>query len=330
MKAMVLAAGFGTRLLPLTRDIPKPMFPVMNKPVLEHCIQTLRHHNIRDIAINLHHLPDKVSGHFGNGESLGVRLTYSREETILGTAGGIKALQHFFDDEPFIVINGDIFMDIDLNRVIEYHTKNQAFLTLVLRPAVDKPDPIAVSADGRITRFKGESISDVTHVTARVTFTGLQIMESGILERIPGNRFCGTTEEIFPALIKDGLPIYGFLHAGYWNDMGNPKNYLQLHRDIFDGKLNLEHRPSSQPTQGPLIIPPVLIGKDCKISGNAQVGPYVTLGDRCRLKHGAVVEHSVIWNDVEIGVDTTIRNSVLGHGVSTGDKQEISDFLGVK
>jgi NDP-sugar pyrophosphorylase family protein len=327
MRALILAAGFGTRLLPLTRNIPKPMFPVVNKPILEHCIGLLSSHNIRDIAINLHHLPDKVSDHFGSGENFGVRLTYSREKTILGTAGGIKALQHFLDGDSFIVMNGDIFMDIDLNQVIEFHARNKACLTLVLRPATNKPDPIEVDANGRVTCFKGASINNITQVTSHVTFTGLQIMEPEIFKRIPENRFCGTTDEIFPAMIKDGLPVYGYTHQGYWNDMGNQKDYLQLHRDIFDGKILFENRQSFQTTQGPLIIPPVYIGKNCQISGNAQVGPYVSLGDRCRLKHGAIVENSVIWNDVEIGVDATARNSVISHGVTIEDRQEVFDEL---
>lgn len=328
MRALILAAGFGTRLLPLTRNIPKPMFPVMNRPILEHCIGLLSSHNIHDIAVNLHHLPDKVSNYFGHGEDFGVRLTYSREETILGTAGGIKALQHFLAGDSFIVMNGDIFMDIDLNQVFEFHARKKACLTLVLMPATEKFDPIEIDTNGRVTYFKGASIDNsVTQVTSRVTFTGLQIMAPEIFKRIPENRFCGTTDEIFPAMIKDGLPVYGYLHQGYWNDMGNSKGYHQLHRDVFDGKILLKNRHSFQPTQGPLIIPPVHIGLDCQISGNAQVGPYATLGDHCRLKHGAVVENSVIWNDVEIGVDATVRNSVISHGVTINDKQEIFDAL---
>ena len=323
MKALVLAAGLGTRLLPLTRYTPKPMFPVMNKPMLEYSLALLRSFGIRDIAINLHHLPDKVTHYFGTGESFGVDLNYSREDTILGTAGGIKSLQGFFNGESFLVINSDVFVNIDLNQVIEFHKKKGSCLTLVLKPDNERFDPINVDTDGKIVSFMGAGNA----VPSRVTFTGIQIMEPEILARIPENRFCGTTDEIFPAMIKENLPVYGYLHSGYWNDMGNPANYLQLHRDLFDGKAAGENRKAFEPPKGTLIIPPVYIGQDCKISGNAQVGPYATLGNRCRLKNGAVAEHSVCWDDVEIGVDSTVRNSILGNGATVNDKKEIINMV---
>lgn len=331
MKALILAAGLGTRLLPLTRYLPKPMFPVMNKPILEHSINLLKSFGIHDIAINLHHLPDKVTSYFGTGESFGVRLNYSKEETILGTAGGIKALQNFLEGETFLVLNSDVFTDINVNRVVEFHKEKHACLTLVLRPGNDQFDPIEVNPDGRITSFKGASFQNVTQVTSRVTFTGIQIIEPEIFSRIPKNRFCGTTEEIFPAMVKEGLPVYGYHHRGYWNDMGNSASYLQLHKDIFDGKIQMGNRKTPESFKGPLIIPPVYIGQDCKIAENAQVGPYATLGNRCRLKRGAVVEQSVCWDDIEIGIDSTVRNSVLGNGITIGDKQEIvNQMLGGK
>lgn len=325
MRALVLAAGLGTRLLPLTRYVPKPMFPVMNKPVMEYALELLRSFDIRDIAVNLHHLPDKITHHFGAGEAFGVRLNYSREDTILGTAGGIKALQSFLDGGPFIVINSDVFVNIDLNQVIEFHKKKGSCLTLVLRPGNKRFDPIEVAPDGRIVHFMGAG--NAREVTSRVTFTGIQIMEPEIFARIPENRFCGTTDEVFPAMIKENLPIYGYMHTGYWNDMGNPESYLELHKDLFDGKARLENRKVFESPKGALIIPPVRIGKECKISGNAQLGPYATLGDNCRLKNGAVVEHSVCWDGVEIGIDSTVRSSILGNGVTIGDKKEIVNMV---
>lgn len=325
MKAMILAAGFGTRLSPLTRTVPKPMFPVMNRPILEHTLNLLRSFGIREIVINLHHLSEKVAGYFGAGETLGATLHYSKEETILGTAGGIKAAQPFLEDGPFLVINSDIFVDIDLNRVIEFHKEKRARLTLVLKPG-DGPgkfDPIEIDPGGRVVRFIGASSKNAPEIASRVTFTGIQIMEPEIFARIPTGRFCGTTDEVFPAMVDEGLPVYGYRHEGYWNDMGNLKNYLQLHKDIFDGKTGTGAATNVAIPKSPLIVPPVFVGKDCQIAANAQIGPYATLGDRCRIKHGAVVENSVCWADAQVGIDSTVSHSVLGAGAETGDRREI-------
>ncbi|MBI5427685.1 MAG: NDP-sugar synthase [Nitrospinae bacterium] len=329
MKAMVLAAGFGTRLSPLTRFLPKPMFPVMNRPVLEYTLTLLRSCGIREIVVNLHHLSEKVVDHFGDGKALGVDLHYSREESILGTAGGIKAAQKFLEDGPFLVVNSDIFVDIDLRRAIEYHREKKSCLTLVLKPgdSLELFDPIEVAPDGRVVHFVGASSRNVPEIASRVTFTGIQIMEPEIFSRIPVGRFCGTTDAVFPGMVEEGLPVYGYIHEGYWNDMGNRASYLQLHKDIFDGKAGAGLARNPDFPKETLIVPPVFIGKECHIAANAQIGPYATLGDGCRIKYGAVVERSVCWDNVQVGVDATVRHSVLGSGASAADRQEIAGQL---
>ena len=219
MKAMILAAGFGTRLKPLTNDLPKPLFPVLNRPILEHALHFLSKNGIKDIAINLHHKSEKIIDYFGDGKDFGVNLHFSKEEKILGTAGGIKKLQSFFKNETFLVINSDILADVDLNNVLKFHKDKKSKLTLVVRqdPNAEKYDSIQRIDEGRIVHFLGRSIKN-SEPTTQVMFTGIQIMEPEIFSRIPENKFCGTVEDVFPGMIQDELPVYSFLHKGYWID----------------------------------------------------------------------------------------------------------------
>ncbi|MEC9423444.1 MAG: nucleotidyltransferase family protein, partial [Nitrospinota bacterium] len=159
MKAMILAAGFGNRLKPLTNDLPKPLFPVLNRPILEHTLQFLRSHRIQEVAINLHHKPEKIINYFGDGKKFKMDLHYSPEEKILGTAGGIKQLQDFFEDGSFGVINSDILTDVDLNDVLKFHKENKSKLTLVVRKTFNTDQYRSIQRDdnGRLVNFLGHS-----------------------------------------------------------------------------------------------------------------------------------------------------------------------------
>jgi len=326
MKAMILAAGFGTRLQPLTKTVPKPMVPVLNRPLLERTIELLRRANIQDIAVNVHHLPEQVIAHFGDGSKFGVNLHSSRGETILGTAGGIKAAQEFLDGGSFLVINSDIIVDIDLGRVLEFHQEKGSCLTLVVRED-DLPEtyaPIEIGPDGRIVRFPGASSKNVSGTTRRVMFTGIQIMEPDIFFRIPQGKFCGTTEDVFPGMIEEGLPVFGFLHKDYWIDMGNREQYLQVHKDALDRKVSLKTSLIKN-SEGVSVVPPVLIGENCRIATNARIGAHVVLGNGCSVGNNSVVENSVLWDGVTVGSHCTVRRSILGSSVTLPEKTEVTE-----
>ena len=326
MKAMILAAGFGTRLKPLTDNLPKPMFPVLNRPLLEHTLNFLSSQGVHDIIVNVHHLPNKIIDYFGDGSEFGVHLKFSHEEEILGTAGGLKKAQSFLEKETFLVLNSDVLANIDLQNVLSFHKEKEACLTLVVRQDThpEKFKPIELADDGRITRFVDASIKNPPAKTQRVMFTGIQIMEPEIFSRIPPEKFFGTAEDVFPNMVEDELPIYGYTHDKYWIDMGTRETYVQAQADALDGKSTL--KPSSSRTpEGPLVIPPVHIGKDCEISNDAQVGPYTVLGNGCRVRSGAVVENSILWESVTIGSDATVQNSIIGKDTTIDSGKEILD-----
>ncbi len=318
---MILAAGFGTRLKPLTQYLPKPMFPVLNRPLLEHTIHFLSSQGIKDIIVNVHHLPEKIVDYFGDGTDFGVHLQFSHEEKILGTAGGLKKVQSLLEKETFLVMNSDVLADIDLNQVLDFHKEKKSCLTLVVRKDAEpeKYKPIELADDGRITRFADASIKNPPAIVQRVMFTGIQIMEPEIFSRIPAEKFYGTAEDVFPAMIQEELSVYGVLHEKYWIDMGTRETYIQAQADSLEGKLSLKTRTSKIP-EGPLIIPPVHIGNDCEIAKDCQVGPYAVLGDGCRIRSGAVVENSILWAGVTIGSSATVQNSIVGTSVENGEQ----------
>ncbi len=323
---MILAAGFGTRLKPLTLGLPKPMFPVLNRPLLEHTLNFLSSQGIQDIVVNVHHLPEKIIEYFGDGTKFGVRLQFSIEEEILGTAGGLKKAQSFLEKETFLVLNSDVLADINLDSVLNFHKEKNSCLTLVVRQDAEpeKYRPIELNDDGRITRFVDAAIKHSSTTTQRVMFTGIQIMEPEIFSRIPANKFCGTTEDVFPAMIEEELPVYGYLHKNYWIDMGTRDTYIQAQADALEGRVALKTSPSRNP-EGPLVVPPVHIGKGCEISKDAQVGPHAVLGEGCRLRSGAVVENSIIWEGATIGSDATVQNSIIGKGVAINSGAQVVD-----
>ena len=323
---MILAAGFGKRLQPLTRILPKPMFPVLGRPLLSHTFDLLRSANISEVAVNIHHLPDSIINYFEKEKPPHLNLHFSREERILGTAGGIKKMQGFLEDGSFILINSDIITDIALNQVIDFHKKNNSKLTLVVRQDIspEQYDSIEICEDGRIVHFVGASSKNIPEKTTRVMFTGIQIMEPEIFERIPAGQFCGTTEDIFPQMVQDGIPIYGYIYDGYWKDMGSRESYLQVNADALDEKVFLKGIFPNE-LNGPFIIPPVLVGHNCHIAENSKIGPHTVIGPNCKIKNGAVVENSILWEGVTIGVGSTVKGSVVTQNRTIGDGKSIND-----
>jgi len=323
MKAMILAAGFGKRLQPITHKIPKPLFPIMNQPIMGHTLRTLQSHGFSETIANVHHLSSAITGYFGTN------IQYSIEKEILGTAGGIKKAEDFLKGEPFLVINGDILTSIDLTEAVNFHKSRNALITLVVRqdPNPEKYPPIEIDSDSRIVRFPKTNLPDPTSNTKRVMFTGAQIIDPSVLDRIPPHIFSETTKDIYPKIMEENLPVYGYLHKGYWNDIGNREDYLKAHWDILDGLHSLE-KPLSEIVSADLqTTQPVHIGKNCQISPKAKVGPYVVLGDNCVVEDNAEIKNSVCWNDSQISEKSEVSGSVIGFDYKTQPGQTIVDQL---
>ena len=233
MRALILAAGEGTRLRPLTLDRPKPMLPIGGRPLLEHSIDLLRRHGIAEIAINLCYMPRAIVDHFGDGSDFGVAITYSPEERLLGSAGAARRLDWFFDDR-FIVLYGDVLTNIDLGALVDKHGRHGALATLALK---DVPDPwgcgiARLAADGRIVRFvekpNGLSMGSLANA-------GVYALEPEVLDLIPPERPYDFGRDVFPTMIERRLPIYGHRTDDYVIDIGLPGRYEQAEADLRGG-----------------------------------------------------------------------------------------------
>lgn len=227
MKAMVLAAGTGTRLRPLTDAIPKPMLPIGGEPLLVHLLRWLKRYGIDDVALNLHHLPEVIQDTLGDGAQLGLKLLYSFEPELLGTAGAVKKLAAFFD-QPFVVVYGDLLLDVDLAALIDYHQSRRALVTLGLKHTNDPTSQgmIACDSAGRVVRFveKPASWND----EQRTANAGVYIVEPEVLHHVPDDRPSDWGNDLFPLLIAQGAPLYAQLLDGTVIDIGTPAAYEQI------------------------------------------------------------------------------------------------------
>ena len=246
MKAMILAAGYGTRLRPLTLSLPKPLLLVGGRPLLVWNLMLLKQHGITEALINLHYRGDQIVEALGDGSRYGMRLAYSHEPVILGTGGGIQQAQSYFENRPFLVLNGDTISDCDLTALIETHRAAQALATLAIRedPRAVDWGAVMVDADSRIVQIKGEPQSVAQQgaagrmdAPASYMFAGAHVLEPGVVEAIPPGP--GSIIDVYIELLRQGQPLTGYPMSGYWSDIGTPERYAAAEQDVSHGLLAL-------------------------------------------------------------------------------------------
>lgn len=236
MKAMILAAGEGTRLRPLTIDRPKPMLDLAGRPLIAHLIELLRRHGVTEIAVNLHHRPEALQSYLGDGSALGVHVTYSYEDTLLGTAGAVKKLASFFD-ETFFVLYGDVLTDMDLSALAAFHQRWRPLLTIALHGAEDptRCGIVEIDGKGRVKRFVEKP--EMREVFSPWANAGVYVVEPEALLRVPEDSFFDFGSDLIPLLIEAGAPVMGYVSAGYFLDIGSPARYRQAQSDLASGLL---------------------------------------------------------------------------------------------
>ncbi|MBN1298655.1 MAG: NDP-sugar synthase [Actinobacteria bacterium] len=333
-KAMVLAAGLGTRLRPLTDLISKPMAPIVNKPVMEHIIELLKKHGYSDIVCNLHYYPEAIKNHFGEGQKWGLNIVYSFEESLMGTAGGVKNVEGFFENSTFLVISGDALTDIDLSAVLAYHRQKGGIATLVLTE-VEEPSQFGVviaDKELKITGFQekplpGEEKSNLAN-------SGIYIFEADIFKYIPEKTFYDFGKNVFPDLLEKQIPYYGFIHNQYWNDVGNLDEYQKGNFDALEGKVKV-NIPGKQIREGVwvgkncriqeevVIIPPVCIGNNCTIKKGAKLFGPIILGDNTIVDERAVLYRGIKWGSGYIGKDASLIGAIIGFNTRIKDKASV-------
>ncbi len=334
MKAVVLVGGEGTRLRPLTYNTVKAMVPVLNRPFIQYVIRHLNDHNVNEVILAMGHKPDSIKDYFDHAGKLDARLIYSVEQVPLGTAGAVKnADQYIGKDEAFLVINGDIFTDIDLSQMLKFHREKRAKVTIALTP-VDDPTQFGVvemDSQQRVTRFVEKPSRE--EVTSNLINAGVYILEHQILERIPqGKRFM-FEHDVFPKLITEGEPVYGYPTNAYWIDMGTPEKYLRLNHDLLQGKSRLINSQAENVSIGKQssvhpqakLTGPIIIDQGCTISKGVQLkGPSV-IGSESSIGDDAVIENSILWPKVRVGEGAIIKNCIITNDIYIESSSHFED-----
>lgn len=318
-----MAAGAGTRLRPLTFEIPKPMVPVVNKPVISYTLENLKRHGILKVALNLHHYPETIKNYFGDGSSLCMELRYSHEKKLMGTAGGVKLMEKFLDS-TFVVMSGDGLTDIDLTRAIRFHQQKRSIATMVLK-AIDSRFEYGVTVADKAGRIKSFIEKPLwSDVFANTVNTGIYIFEREVFGYIPKGEFCDFGLHVWPKLLKMKKRIYAYEMSEYWTDIGNLTEYRHGVRDALDDKIHI-NIPGEQVhpgvwvgagtriEKGAQLKGPCVIGNDCHIGRKAVIDAYTTVGDRCRIGAGASIKNSILWDGVDVSRNVRLDNCIIGH-----------------
>jgi mannose-1-phosphate guanylyltransferase len=331
---MILAGGLSTRLYPLTKSVPKPLVPVAGVPNAGHLMRYLAEYGFDEIAINTHYLADAIVEALGDGSEYGVRLHYSHEPELLGSAGGVKKVQSFFGDEPFLVIGCDEVTDIALDDVVAFHRERKAIATigLVECEEVDQYGVVVLDERGKIVGFqekpaKGTELSKLAN-------TGVYVLSPEIFAHIPGGEFYDFGKQVFPSLQRAGEAFYGFDARGaYWADIGTPKEYRRASFDVVRGAVRIPRTDpngisgSARLGSGVRIEGPVRIGAGAVIEdGVTIVGPAV-VDDRVSIERDARLERSILWQGARIGARATLRGSVVGSDYHVPSNSVLDDML---
>ncbi|MGB3634763.1 MAG: nucleotidyltransferase family protein, partial [Rubrobacteraceae bacterium] len=280
MKAVIMAGGKGTRLRPLTSNQPKPMISIVNKPCMEHIVNLLKRHGIEEIVTTLGFMPEVIEDYFGDGSEWGVKMDHSIEEEPMGTAGSVKLAEDKLT-ERFVVVSGDALTDADLSKAVEFHRKSGAEATLVLQE-VDDPSEfgiVVVDDEGRVERFLEKP--DPEEVFSYTANTGIYVLEPGILEEIPADEEYDFADDLFPKLLGEGRPVYGYVtEKPYWEDIGNIHQYLDAQRAVLGGDVNGIEIPGEPEDND------VYLAGDVEAADGTLEGPVV-VGSGVRVASGA-------------------------------------------
>jgi NDP-sugar pyrophosphorylase family protein len=333
VKGFVLAAGFGQRMRPVTESVPKPLLPIGNLPLIGYALKLLSFHGITDVIVNLHHLRDKLREAVGDGADYGVRITYSEEEEILGTGGGLKKMHEQLQESTFVVVNSDSIVDVDLFAAIEAHKRAGALATMVLRddPASAEFGQIEVDQSARIRRILGQGAEGGSFRS--LMFTGVHVLEPRFLEYIPPDVNTCINRYAYTKALHNDEVLHGFVSTGYFADAGTPARYYQAHVDALEQRIKLRHAdplggfalsPRREVAEvvrmgtnvelgnNVRLLPPVLLGDGARVGDGATVGPYAVLRPGAHVGKDAAVAHSVVLEGARVDAEARVLRQLVG------------------
>jgi NDP-sugar pyrophosphorylase family protein len=348
MKAILLAGGKGTRLRPLTIHTPKPIVPIFERPFLHYQLDLLKQvPEIDQVVLSLNYQPRRIEEIFGDGSESGLSIKYVVEPSPLGTAGAVRYAGESLH-ESVVVFNGDVLTEVDLAAVIRLHRARKAKATIVLTP-VENPSAyglVDTDAEGNVRRFLEKPTPD--EITCDTINAGIYVLEPDTFDRIPRDTPWSIERSFFPSLIERGETFVGYVNRGYWIDIGTPEKYMQVHRDIMDGRFRAAPfggaasrtwvSPDARVEDGATLEGPCFVDAGTVVKAGARIGPYSVIGRQCQIEEHAVTERSIIWANTRVGQEAVVRHSILGRqchvgrnatvedGVILGDKSVVTDF----
>ncbi len=322
-KAMIMSAGVGSRLDPLTRDIPKPLVPIANIPVMDILLQHLANHGIKKVIANTHYLAEQIENRYTKSSPINIDFSYIYEQNLSGTAGGVKKCQFFFEEgETFIVMSADGLTDIDINEAAKSHKESGCIATIVTKTVdkneVDKFGVIVVDSDNKIVEFQEKP--PIEEAKSNLVNTGIYIFNYEIFNYIPENTTYDFAKNVFPDLMNKNIPINTYKTDRYWSDIGSISQYVESTKDILNKKIKIPNLIiTSDEDKFCLACDTKAIDNSCKIVGNC------TIGKNVKLSKNAVISNSIIWDDVEVADDVVIENSIITSGskITKSVKNEI-------
>lgn len=339
MKALFLAGGMGKRLRPLTNEIPKPMVPIMGKPLLERNMKNLKDNGISEIVISTCYKPYHIREYFGDGRQLGLKIQYVLEDIPLGTGGAIKNTEEFFDD-TFIVFNSDILCDISIKDLIRYHRSKSAVATIAVTE-VENPSLYGVieyDENNYVLSFTEKP--DPAEIKSNYINAGIYVLEPEMLKEIPEGRAVSIEREVYPSMLEEGIKIAIYKGGSYWMDIGTPEKYIQAHRDIMNARCeipecnykktriftekNIKIHPSSR------IKGPAYIGKNAEISANCVIGPNTIIGKNSFIGKGSKVVDSIVWDNVYVESGARLFNTIVASDCKIGRNTEYYNLIYTK
>ena len=308
MRAMILAAGYGTRLGTISDERPKVLLPMCDRPLIRYALALVRAAGIREVVINLHHKGELVEAEVGDGQSAGVHVAWSREPRILGTGGGIKHAAPLLGDGTFVVVNGKVVIDLDLREVVAAHRRRGALATMVVRPDPEAArwGAIDVGEDGRVRTILG---------AGGYMFTGVHVLEPELLARVPDGEQC-IIRTAYQGALRDGAPIHAFVHEGYFAEHSTPARYLEGNVALLEGAKVAALPGSLTGVDATAVVapdaairPPVRIGPRATIGAGAVLGPDVVIGHDAEVAPGAILRECVVWDGAR--AEGTLRRVIV-------------------
>lgn len=323
MKAVIMAGGFGTRLRPITCNIPKPMVPLANVPMMEHIVNLLKQYDFKKVCSILYFQPEVITKYFGEGGDFDIEMEYQMATADYGTAGSVKNTEEKLKDEPFIIISGDVLTDFDLAKAIKFHKDNKAMATMVLTRVTNPLEfgVVITADDGKIIRFLekpswGEVFSDTIN-------TGIYILEPEIFKYIPAKTEFDFSKNLFPLMLKEGLPLFGYIADGYWKDIGSLDEYMLAHQNVLNGEVKLQI-PGDRLN---IIGRDVWVGKNSNISAKVKFKGGVIIGQNCVIEDGVELENCVLGDGCIIKKNARIKGTTLWGGVHVGENADLAEAV---